>query len=99
MEFRQYSQNYLKYGFGLFFVNQITPMCLQFEKTLSNDAIKMIETSNHLKKIHSDKKNGDLNYFKILRQILRAQPKLNTFSNHMLVLRVKDGEGRYTVLI
>ena len=51
----------------------------------------MIETRNHLKKIHSDNKNGDLNYFKILRQILRAQPKLNTFSNHMLVLNVKDG--------
>ena len=51
----------------------------------------MIETRNHLKKIHSDKKNGGLNYFNILRQILRAQPKLNTFSNHMLVLSVKEG--------
>ena len=51
----------------------------------------MIETRNHLKKIHSDKKNGDLSYFKILRQILRAQPKLNSFLNHMLVLSVNDG--------
>ena len=83
MEFIQYFLHYLKYGFVPSFVNQIIPMCLKFEKTHSNDAIKMIETRNHLKKIHSHKKNGDLNYFKILRQILRAQPKLNTFSNHM----------------
>ena len=69
MEFRQNLKNYLKYGFVPSFVNQIIPMCLYFEKTLCNDAIKMYETRNHLKKIHSDKKNGDLNYFKITRQI------------------------------
>ena len=91
MKFKQYSQDYLKYGFVPSFVNQIIPMCLSCEKTLSNNAIKMTEIRNHLEKIHSDKKNGDLNSFNIHRQILRAQPKLNAFSNHMLLLSVKEG--------
>ena len=51
----------------------------------------MTEIRNYLEKIHSDKKNGDLNSFKIPRQILRAQPKLNAFSKQMLVLSVKEG--------
>ena len=51
----------------------------------------MTEIRNYLEKIHSDKKNRDLNSFKIPRQILRAQPKLNAFSKQMLVLSVKEG--------
>ena len=50
-------------------------MCLSCEKTFINDARKLAKTREHLETIHCDKKR-DLEYIKIHRQKLRAQPDL-----------------------
>ncbi|XP_023233556.1 zinc finger BED domain-containing protein 5-like [Centruroides sculpturatus] len=76
---RQYSQEYLKYGFVPSFANETIPMCLLCEKTFSNDAMKPAKMKDHLERIHSDKKNKDFEYFKILKEKLRVRPNLNTY--------------------
>ncbi|XP_023220930.1 SCAN domain-containing protein 3-like [Centruroides sculpturatus] len=75
----QYSQEYLKYGFVPSFANETISMCLLYEKTFSNDAMKLAQMKDHLERIHSDKKNKDFEYFKILKEKLRVRPNLNTY--------------------
>jgi len=65
---RQYSQEYLKFGFVPSFTNETMPMCLLCEKTFSNDAMKPSKMKDHLERIHSDKKNKDLDFFKMLKE-------------------------------
>ena len=60
---RQYSVEYLKYGFISSPGNSILPMCLLWNKTLSNDSMKPSKLKEHLMKIHSDKKDKDLTIF------------------------------------
>ena len=63
-KYRQYSQEYFKYGYVPLLANETTPMCLLCEKTLSNDAMKPATMRDHLERIHSDKKNKDVEYLK-----------------------------------
>ena len=56
---RQYSVEYIKYGFILSPGNTILPFYLLCNKTMSNDSMKSSKLKEHLIKIHSDKKNKD----------------------------------------
>ena len=64
-------------------------MYLLCEKTTSNDAKKLAKMRCHLERLHSYKKNKDVEYFKTLRQKLSTQPILNACLSHLLVLIVK----------
>ena len=61
---RQYSQEYLKFGFIPSFTNETVPFCLLCEKTFSNDAMKPAKMKDHLERIHCDKKNKDLDFLR-----------------------------------
>ena len=76
---RQYSQEYLKFGFVPSFTNETMPMCLLCEKTFSNDAMKPAKMRDYLERIHCDKKNKDLDFFKVLKEKIRNRPNLKTF--------------------
>lgn len=76
---RQYSDEYLKYGFVPSINNKTIPMCLLCEKTFSNDAMKPAKMMDHLERIHFDKKDKDIEYFKMLKERLITRPNLTRF--------------------
>ncbi|XP_072403918.1 zinc finger BED domain-containing protein 5-like [Chiloscyllium punctatum] len=60
---RQYSMDYLRYGFIQSPSNKQLPLCLLCEQSFSNEAMKPSRLIKHLEKKHSDKKDKDLAYF------------------------------------
>lgn len=75
-KFRQYSVEYLKYGFISSPGNSSLPMCLLCNKTLSNDSMKPSKLKEHLIKIHSDKKDKDLTFFQTVKEKYLKTPSL-----------------------
>ena len=65
---RQYSVEYLKYGFVSAPHSQQQPMCLLYEKVFSNKAMKPCRLLEHLTKMHSDKADKNLAYFQSLQE-------------------------------
>ena len=55
------------------------PFCLLCEKTFSSDAMKPAKMKDHLERIHCDKKNKDLDFFKKLKENITKRPTLKTF--------------------
>ncbi|KRY44552.1 SCAN domain-containing protein 3 [Trichinella britovi] len=47
---RQYSQEYLKFGFIASFSNETKPMCLLYQKVFNNDAMKPSKMKDYLEK-------------------------------------------------
>lgn len=80
-ECRQYSQLYLKYEFIASVTDDTMPMCLLCEKTFSDDAMKPAMIKDHLERGHSDKKNKDLDHFRILKEKLRNRSNIKTFKS------------------
>jgi len=76
---RQYSQEYLKYGFITSATNDTMPLCLLCEKTFSNDAMKPAKMKDHLERVHCDKKSKDLDYFKSLKEKFKCRPNMKSF--------------------
>ena len=64
---RQYSIDYLEYGFIESPVNKQLPFCLLCETTLSNDAMKPSGLLSHLTRKHSNKADKNLEYFQQLK--------------------------------
>ena len=65
---RQYSVEYLKYGFVSESHSQQQSMCLLHEKVFSNEAMKPSRLFEHLTKMHSDKADKNVAYFQSLRE-------------------------------
>ena len=79
---RQYSVEYLKYGFVQAPQSQQQLMCLLYEKTFSKEAMKSLKLLDHFKKIHSDKKDKGLAYFQSLYKKVQKQKTVTSmFSN------------------
>ena len=76
---RQYSQDYLKFGFIALPTNESIHMCLLCEKTFSNDSMKPSKMKGHLETIHCEKESKELDYFKALKVKFRSRPRLETF--------------------
>ena len=54
-----------------------------------HSAMMPVKMRNQLERIHTNKKNKDLEYFKIHIQKLRAHPSVNAFINHLSALIVE----------
>ena len=76
---RQYSFEYLKYGFISSPGNSILPMCLLCNKTLSNDSMKPSKLKEHLMKIQSDKTIKIYYFFKAVKEKYLKTPSLQQF--------------------
>lgn len=77
---RQYSVEYIKYGFVPSPQNLRLPMCLICEKTFTNEAMKPSRLVAHLEKMHPNKKNQDMSYFQHLHtNFLKRQTINNMF--------------------
>lgn len=68
---RQYSVDYLKFGFIPSLTDKTLPMCLIYNKVLSNDAMKPSKLEDHLRRCHPDKLRKDLKYFQTLKENFR----------------------------
>ncbi|KAI6655480.1 Zinc finger MYM-type protein 6-like [Oopsacas minuta] len=60
---RQYSADYIKYGFVKSPSNEQLPMCLLCEQVFSNEGMKPARMIDHLKSRHSDKVEKDVQFF------------------------------------
>ncbi|XP_072401098.1 zinc finger MYM-type protein 6-like [Diabrotica undecimpunctata] len=60
---RQYSTEYLKYGFIELPGNKNLPLCLSCAKSLSNESMKPPRLMDHLKRIHPEKSDRPVQYF------------------------------------
>ena len=64
---RQYSADYIKYGFVKSPCNEQLPMCLLCDQVFSNEGMKPSRMIVHLKSRHGDKSDNDVEFFKNLR--------------------------------
>lgn len=78
---RQYSTEYLKYGFISASHNEQLPLCLLCEKTFSNEAMKPSRMLEHLKRIHPDKVEKNLDYFRQIKNNFNNRPSLKGLIN------------------
>lgn len=75
---RQYSAEYLKFGFIASPQNVLFPHCLLCNKTFnSNEAMKPSRMKDHLSRAHTDKMNKELSYFQHLKTQVDKQPTLS----------------------
>lgn len=74
---RQYSVDYLKFGFIPSLSDKQLPMCLLCNKVLSNDAMKPSKLEDHLRRCHPDKTGKDLKYFQTLKDKLQRRPTVD----------------------
>lgn len=75
---RQYSIDYLKYGFVPSEADKQLPMCLLCNKVLSNDSMKPSKLEDHLKRCHTDKIGKDLKYFQTLKEKYGKRPTMHS---------------------
>ena len=73
---RQYSIDYLSYGFIESSQNITKPKCLICLAELTNESMKPIKLRIHLETKHSDKKNKSLEYFQKLRDDFKGRNTL-----------------------
>lgn len=75
---RQYSVDYLKYGFVPSEADKQLPMCLLCNKVLTNDSMKPSKLENHLKRCHTDQMGKDLKYFQTLKEKYEKRPTMHS---------------------
>ena len=78
---RQYSVEYLKYGFIQSLTNPQQPMCLVCEKNFFNEAMKSSRLLKHLQKIHPDKFGKTLVFFHSLWDQFWKWKTMNMFTS------------------
>ena len=72
---RQYSTEYLSYGFIPAPQNETKPMCLICMDVLSNDSMKLSKLKIHQEKKHIGKKDKPVEYFKKLRDDFQKEKR------------------------
>ena len=68
---RQYSIDYLKFGFIPSLANKQLPMCLICLKVFANDAMKPSKMEEHLRRCHPEKKDMGIKYFQTRRDEIK----------------------------
>ncbi|XP_076348034.1 protein FAM200B-like [Tachypleus tridentatus] len=87
---RQYSVEYLSYGFIPTPHNETKPMCLICMDVLSNDSMKPCKLKIHLEKKHTREKDKPVEYFKKLRDDFQARKTVSQLFNNK-VCKMSDG--------
>ena len=90
---RQFSEQYLQFGFIPFPSNVQLPMCLLCGKSFSNEAMKPSRLSDHSKKKKADKKDKPVAFFQDLKDKFR---KRNTITSMMTNCSEQVGRGLLT---
>ena len=88
---RHYSLDYLKFGFICSLTNETIPMCLLCEKAFGNDYMKPSKMKDHLERVHSDKKNKELEFFKKLKEKFTCRPTIKGFMKQSTEVETEGG--------
>ena len=75
---RQYSVEFLKFGFIADEHDERKPFCLLCHQALSNESMKAGRLESHLRVRHPDNSNSDLEYFKSLKERFQKRTKLTS---------------------
>ena len=75
---RQYSVEFLKFGFIPAGHDNRAPFCLLCHQTLSNESMKAGRLEAHLRVKHPNNSNSDLEYFNSLKQKFNSRSKITT---------------------
>ena len=78
MKCRQYSVEYLKFGFCESILNKTKPYCLICNKEFSYEAMKPSRLIDHFRKAHTNNSSKPIEYFELLQNNLF---KRNTINN------------------
>ena len=89
-QYRQYSVDYLKFGFIASPTNQQFPLCLLCNLVFSNEAMKPSRMCDHLTKKHPDKKDKELNFFQDLRKQFANRNSMDRMFNKVVT---KNDDG------
>jgi hypothetical protein len=76
---RQYSQDYLSFGFIESPNDNRLPFCLICKHTFSNEAMKPSRLRDHLQTMHPDKKDKSVEFFKHLLNQFNTRPTIPVF--------------------
>ncbi|GFT79157.1 zinc finger BED domain-containing protein 5 [Trichonephila clavipes] len=79
---RQYSEEYLKFGFIPAAQNERIPFCFLCQKFLSNESMKRCRLEAHLKAKHSAHIDSDLSYFKTVKENFEKRTIKSLFTAH-----------------
>jgi hypothetical protein len=73
---RQYSEEYLKFGFIPAVHDERSSFCLLCQQCLTNESMKRGRLEAHLKAKHSAHINSDLNYFQTLKKLFEKKSNI-----------------------
>jgi len=94
---RQYSEEYLKFGF-IPAVNDVRmPFCLICEQCLSNESMKLGRLEAHLKARHKDHMNSDLSFYKTLKEKFENRTTLKSLFTSRNVTNSRVHEASYQI--
>ncbi|GFV37126.1 uncharacterized protein TNCV_3633941 [Trichonephila clavipes] len=94
---RQYSEEYLKFGFIPVMHDERSPFCLLCQQYLTNESMKPGRLELHLKSKHSEYVNSDLNYFKYLKEKFAKRSTLKSLINTRTVSVNRTLEASYEI--
>ena len=94
---RQYSNEFLKFGFIPAAHDERSPFCLLCLQTLTNESMKAGRLENHLKAKHPNHVKSNLQYFKTLKTNFEKRTKItSSFANQTASLN-RTLEASYAI--
>ena len=94
---RQYSNEFLKFGFIPAAHDERSPFCLLCLQTLTNESMKAGRLENHLKAKHPNHVKSNLQYFKTLKTNFEKRTKITSlFANQTASLN-RTLEASYAI--
>lgn len=98
---RQYSEEYLKFGFIPAVHDERSPFCLLCQQCLTNESMKRGRLEAHLKAKHNAHINSDLNYFQTLKKNFEKRVTLKSlFTAHNATInRTLEASYQISLLI
>ncbi|XP_023238193.1 SCAN domain-containing protein 3-like [Centruroides sculpturatus] len=98
---RQYSEEYLKYGFIPAVHDERMPFCLICQQCLTNESMKLGRLEAHLKAKHKDYINSDLSFFKTLKEKFEKRTTITSIftSRNVTNSRIQEASYQISLLI
>ncbi|XP_067126888.1 SCAN domain-containing protein 3-like [Centruroides vittatus] len=98
---RQYSEEYLKYGFIPAVNDERMPFCLICQQCLTNESMKLGRLEAHLKAKHKDCINSDLSFFKTLKEKFEKRTTITSIftSRNVTNSRIQEASYQISLLI
>ncbi|CAK9796312.1 Protein ZBED8 [Anthophora quadrimaculata] len=94
---RQYSKEYLKFGFIPAINDERIPFCLICHQSLTNESMKLGRLEAHFKAKHKDYANSDLSFFKTLKEKFEKRITLHSFFNSRNSTNSRIQEASYII--